>query len=102
MYARTTQLEIDSVRISISDAIAMFEREVVGGLRTQSGYLGVVVLTTPDGKAMLVSFWETEEQARTESPFYESELAKYVALFRSPPGREAYEVALVDGAVLRP
>jgi hypothetical protein len=100
VYARATQLEIDCIRMSMTDAVDMFERQVVPALREQPGYVGVVVLTTPEGKAMLVSLWKTEEQARTESPFYSGELAKYVALFRSPPGREAYEVALVDGAVL--
>ena len=100
MYARVTQLEIDSLRASVADAVAQFEREVVPELHGQPDYLGVVVLTTGEGKAALVSFWDTEEQARTQSAFYETELAKFVTLFRAPPGRDAYEVALVDGSAL--
>jgi hypothetical protein len=100
MYARVTQLEIDSLRVCVADAVAQYEREVIPALHEQPGYRGVVVLTTGEGKAVLVSFWDTEEQARTESPFYESVLAKFVTLFRAPPGRDAYEVALVDGSAL--
>jgi hypothetical protein len=100
MYARVTQLEIDSLRASVADVVAQFEREVVPELHGQPGYRGVVVLTTSEGKAALVSFWDTEEQARTQNPFYETELAKFVTLFRAPPGRDAYEVALVDGSAL--
>jgi len=100
MYARVTQLEIDTLRVCVADAVAQFEREVIPELHAQPGYRGVVVLTTTEGKAALVSFWDGEEQARTGSPFYESQLEEFVTLFRAPPGRDAYEVALVDGAAL--
>ncbi len=100
MYARVTQLEIDSVRISIDDVVARFERETLPEVRAEPGYRGLFVLTTPGGKAALMSLWDTEEAAQTADRFYTAELAKYVTLFRVSPGREAYEVAICDGCAL--
>ena len=100
MYARVTQLEIDSLRISIDEAVARFKHDTLPKLRAQPGYRGLFVLTTPDGKAALMSLWDTEEAAQTETQFYTTELAKYVTLFRASPGREAYQVAVCDGCAL--
>ncbi len=99
MYSRVTQLEIDTVRIGIDAALGVFEREVVPYLREQEGYEGAYVLTTPEGRAELITFWETEEQAQATSS-YTDKLAQYVTLFRSPPGRESYEVRYADVPVL--
>ena len=51
MYARTTLLEIDTVRIPLDGAVAEFERVVVPQLREQPGFRGVYALTTPEGRA---------------------------------------------------
>ena len=93
MFARTTLLEIDTVRVSLDDAVAQFETGVLPRLQAQPGFCGCYALTTPDGRAMLITFWETAEQAATdESGWYPTVLAEFTTLFRSPPGRERYEV----------
>jgi hypothetical protein len=96
MYARTTLLEIDTVRIALDDALAEFEQAVVPRLREQPGFCGVYGLTTDEGKAMLITFWETAEQAdaRASNGWYSDVLAEHMVLFRAPPGRECYEVRL--------
>lgn len=98
MHARVTMLEIDTLQTSVGDAVALFEREVLPALREQEGYCGVYVLATPEGKGVLVSLWETAAQAEAgaASGFYAETLQRYVTLFASPPGRERYEVALVE------
>jgi len=98
MYARVTQLEIDTVRVSVEAAVARFELEVLPELRAQEGYGGVYVLVTPVGQATVVSFWDTEEQADAGGPagFYPETLARYVTLFAAPPGRERYRVVVAD------
>ena len=63
MYSRVTLLEIDTLRIDGRRRGRAVRGEVLPRLREQDGYEGVVVLATPDGKGMLVSFWETEEAA---------------------------------------
>jgi hypothetical protein len=98
VFARVTQLEIDTVRMDMDSALGMYKAEVMPDLREQPGYLGVVVLTTPEGKGILISLWETAEDADAggDAGWYPEILEKYVTLFRSAPGRERYEVALAE------
>lgn len=98
MFARVTTLEIDLVRVSMDDALARFDRHVLPRLRRQPGFRGVYVLANPDGTAALLSLWDTAEQAEVgaEDSFYAEELARFVTLFRAPPGRQSYEVLLAE------
>jgi hypothetical protein len=98
MFSRVTQLEIDTLRIDIDDAVELYRTEVVPLLRGEDGYEGALVLATPEGKAVLITFWETEEQAQ-ETQFYSEVIAQYVTLFAAAPGRECYEVKLDDAAM---
>jgi hypothetical protein len=101
MYARVTLLTIDTERVAVSDAVAEVQRHTLPLLRAQPGYRGIYVLATPEGKGMLVSLWETEDQAAIDSVggFYSDELAHFTTMFRSPPGRDRYEVVLTDTAL---
>ena len=96
MYSRVTLLEIDTLRTTVDEAVDLFEEEVLPALREQDGYEGVVVLANPDGKALLVSVWETEDAAIASAAFASGALEQFVTLFRSPPGREQYEVRLAE------
>ena len=96
MFSRVTLLEIDTMRVPIEEAAALFEAEVVPGLREQEGYEGAIALATPEGKGMIVTFWATEEGARDASGFASEALERFVTLFKAPPGREVYEVAVAD------
>lgn len=98
MFARVTLLEIDLMRIDMDAALAMYQREVLPEMRQRPGYEGALVLTTPDGKGAVVSFWHTAEEADASagSRFYSDVLERYAAIFRSPAGRERYEVALAE------
>ena len=98
MFARITLLEIDTLRTGVPDALELFRSQTLERLRTQPGYRGVWVLATPEGKGLLMSLWDTEAQADVEGDhhFYADEIGRFATLFRSPPGREEYEVLLVD------
>ena len=97
MYSRVTLLEIDTVRVGLDSALELFRERVIPQLRKQDAYEGVYVLTTPDGKALIMSLWETEEAAAGDhGRFYDEQLERYVTLFREPPGRERYEVSFAD------
>lgn len=96
MYSRVTLLEIDTMRIDVADAVALFRESVLPGLEAHSGYEGAAVLATPDGKGMILSFWETEADSQAAAAFAAAELERLVTLFRSPPGREQYEVVFAD------
>ena len=97
MYSRVTLLEIDTLRIDLDSALTLFRERVLPQLREHPGYEGVYVLTTPEGKALIMSLWETEEDAAgAQARVSDEELERYTMLFSSPPGREGYDVALVD------
>ena len=101
MYARVTQLELDTTRITLDEAVEMFRAEVLPQLRELPEYDATFVLANPDGKALLLTFWETEEAAEANAPTgqYSEHLAQYAAIFRAPPGRERYAVLVADQPV---
>lgn len=101
MVARVTLAEIDTVRISMDAAIERFAELVAPALYEQEGFEGFYLLTTPEGKGMVVSFWTDEETAAAslESGYYGAQLQKFVTLFRAPPGREQYDVSLAQAPV---
>jgi len=101
VYARVTLLEIDTIRMRLDDAVAVFEEDVAPRLRNQPGYQGAYALATPEGKALLLTLWDTVEQADSNSgnAWYNEVLAEFVTLFRAPPGREHYEVRFAEHPV---
>jgi hypothetical protein len=90
VFARVTQLEIDTLRTSVDESLALFQSDILPRLRAQPGYRGVYVLTTNGAGSMLISFWDTAEDAKADadSGFYADVLSQYVTLFKAPPGRE--------------
>ena len=96
MYSRVTLLEVDVVRYDIDDAVSLFNERVLPGLREQHGFEGVVVLVTPEGKGLIASFWHSEEDAAAAAGFAMAALEEHMLLFRSPPGREQYRVAIAE------
>ena len=101
MHARVTQLEIDTTRIDMDYAVQLFRAEVLPALREQEGYDGTYVLANPDGKALLLTFWETQEaaDAQRETGFYAEQLERFAAIFHAPPGRDRYAVLVADQPV---
>ena len=99
MFARITQFEIDTVRISLEEALARFKDMILPEVRKQPGYLGVYVLQTPEGKGALVSLWSSKEAAQggVESGYYDQQVAKFLMFTRQPPGRDHYEVVFAEG-----
>lgn len=100
MVARATLAEIDLVRQSPSQAIETFEQSVVPALREQEGYEGCYVLLSDEGKVLVVTFWSNDETATASqrSGFYQAQIEKLsgFVFFRSPPGREGYDVVVAD------
>ena len=98
MVARVTLAEIDSVRMSVARAVEYFEVSVLPELREQPGYEGCYVLTTPEGKAVVLTLWADAEAAEAgiTGGVYGAQVEKFVTVIRSAPGRETYDVDLVD------
>jgi heme-degrading monooxygenase HmoA len=100
MVARATLAEIDTMRTSIDSAVELFRESVLPALHEQEGYEGVYVLLSPEGQALVLTFWETEEAAEAgvsgARSFYEEQVEKFVTVYRAPPGREMYDVVLAE------
>jgi heme-degrading monooxygenase HmoA len=98
MYARVTLVELDPMRMSVSAAVDHFRQAVLPELEKQDGYEGSYALATPEGKAMVITFWASRDiaEGNIASGYYESQIAKFGTVFRSPPGRELYDVVLSD------
>jgi heme-degrading monooxygenase HmoA len=104
MHARATLFELDLVRYDQDAAVGRFGELVLPALREQPGYLGVYVLVNPLGRGLVLTLWESEQHAAAglRSGFYAAQVEQFVSLFRSPPGREGYEVVLHDVPALAP
>jgi heme-degrading monooxygenase HmoA len=100
VIARATIAEIDAVRMSVDDAVELFRESVLTALREQDGFEGTYVLVSPEGKALVLTFWADAEAADAGlaggRSFYSEQVAKFVTIYRAPPGREHYDVALAD------
>jgi len=104
MIARVTLAEIDAVRTSVEQAVALFKESVVPALHEQDGYEGVYVLANREGKALVVTFWASEEaaEASVAGGYYAEQVEKFVTFFRAPPGRETYQVAVAEAPAVAP
>jgi heme-degrading monooxygenase HmoA len=98
MFARVTLFEIDTLRLSLDDALERFKELVIPEVQKQKGYKGMHVLRTPEGKGLIMSLWVDEESAKAgvESGYYADQIAKFLAIFRAPAGRDHYEVVLAE------
>jgi heme-degrading monooxygenase HmoA len=100
MVARATIAEIDFVRMGLEESVDLFRDSVVSALKEQDGYEGCLVLVSQQGQALALTFWRDEEAADTGleggRSFYAKQVEKFVTIYRSPPGRESYDVVLAD------
>lgn len=104
MFARVTTFDIDTLRVSIEDASARFADEVAPAMRQQAGYRGAYLMHTPEGRGLLVTLWasEADAEAGVASGYYAEQLGKFVTLYRSPPGRDHYQVAFAEAREPQP
>ena len=106
MIARATAAEIDPIRMSVDQAVALFRESVVPALHEQEGYEGVYVLLSPEGKVLVLTFWSDEEAADAGiaggRSFYAEQIEKFVTIYRSTPGRETYDVVVADAPLALP
>ena len=96
MYSRVTLLDVDTLRTDVDEVLEQFKDSVMPRVREVPGYEGVVVMLTPEGKGMIVSFWESEEAAEASAGLAASLVEEFVTIYRSPAGREHYRVAYVE------
>jgi heme-degrading monooxygenase HmoA len=96
MHARVVTFMVKSENIEALTSI--HSDEVIPALQQQAGFKGSRLLVDPaTGKSMIVTLWESLEvmQANETSGWFREQLAKFNAVFASPPTREMYEVKVM-------
>lgn len=98
MYARVTQVHVDTATSSVEDVLHRFRQAVLPSLQEQPGYRGLYVMGTEEGAGVLVSLWATEEAAKAMDPggWYFGVLRDFATVLDEAPDRAAYEVLLRD------
>ena len=98
MVARVTLAEVDVVRQNLGSLVEFYRQSVMPAQQAQEGYEGGYVLTTPEGKALVMTFWRDEDaaEAGVASGFYGEQVQKFVTVFKAAPGRDMYDVAVAD------
>jgi len=94
MFARLTitQTKIDK----LDEAVKVTKESVLPAAKSQKGFRGAYLLSQPNGKAIMISLWETEDDAiaNEKSGYYQEQLAKFKDMFTAPPVHEGYNVSL--------
>jgi hypothetical protein len=96
MYSRVTLLDIDTLRVEIDDVLERYETGILPAVRELPGYEGVTVMVTPEGKGMVVTFWDSEDAVTASAGLAATAAEEFVTVYRSPAGREQYRVAYAE------
>jgi hypothetical protein len=96
MYSRVTLLEVDTMRVDVDQALEAYRRDVLAELQRAPGYEGALVLLNPEGQGMILTLWSGEEEMAATAGLATEALGRFAAVFRAPPGREQYEVRVMD------
>jgi len=94
MFARLTSTQVKEDKMD--EAVKVTRDSVLPAAKSQKGFRGAYLLSQPKGKAIMISLWETEEDAVTgeKSGYYQEQLAKFKDMFAAPPTHEGYELSL--------
>lgn len=98
MVARVTFAEIDAVRQSVAHLVEQFEEEALPVLREVDGYEGCTVLTRPEGKAIVVTYWRDDDaaEASLHGGVWDTNVARFLTVLRTPAGHEAFDVSISE------
>ena len=68
MIARATMAEIDPVRMSVDDAVELFRDLSLPRSTSSRATKACYVLVSPEGQALVLTFWDSEEAADAGLP----------------------------------
>lgn len=97
MVARVTHVRVKPE--DVGEAVRLFDESVVPAAEQEQGFMGALLLTREDGRALVVDLCDTVENMRANerSGFYQSQVSKFAGKLVERPGREFYEVAVAKG-----
>ncbi len=97
MVARVTHVKVAPE--DVPEAVRLFDESVVPAAEQEEGFMGALLLTREDGRALVVDLCDTLDHMRANerSGFYQTEVAKFAGKLVDRPSREFYEVAVAKG-----
>jgi len=98
MHARVNTMQYQPGKVD--EAFQIFRESILQETRQQAGFQAVTVLLNREtDKAIVISLWQTEADARASGPgssYMQTQQAKASSLFAAAPIIEFYEVALQE------
>ena len=79
---------------NLDKLIQVYNEQAIPAVLPQRGFKGTYLLTKPSGDCMILSIWDTEEQANAwpQNPEHKRAGEKLGPLISSTPVREGYEL----------
>jgi hypothetical protein len=97
MVARVTTVKVEPK--DVAEAVRLFDESVVPAAEQEEGFMGALLLTREDGRALVVDLCDTVEHMRANerSGFYQTQVAKFADKLVGRPSRAFYDVAVAKG-----
>jgi hypothetical protein len=97
MVARVTHVRVKPE--DVSESVRLFDESVVPAAEQEEGFMGALLLTREDGRALAIDLCDTLEHMRQNehNGFYQSQIAKFAGKIIEPGRREFYEVRVAKG-----
>lgn len=99
MVARVTTVKVNPE--DVEEAVRLFDESVMPAAGQEEGFMGALLLTREDGRALVIDLCDTLEHMRANehNGFYQTQVAKFADKIVDRPGRAFYEVAVARGVV---
>ena len=97
MVARVTHVKVKPE--DLEEAVRLFDDSVVPAAKEEEGFMGALLLTRADGRALVIDLCDTVEHMRANerSGLYQREVTKFAGKIVERPTREFYDVAVAKG-----
>jgi len=97
LVARVTHVQVDPS--AVEESVRLFDESVVPAAEQEAGFMGALLLTREDGRALAIDLCDTIENLRENerNGFYQTQVAKFADKVTGRPSREFYEVAVARG-----
>jgi hypothetical protein len=97
MVARVTTVKVKPE--DVAEAVRLFDESVIPAAEQEDGFMGALLLTREDGRALVVDLCDTVEHMRANerNGFYQTQVAKFAGKLIDRPSRAFYDVAVAKG-----
>jgi hypothetical protein len=98
MVARVTQVKVKPE--DVADSVRLFGESVVPAAEQEEGFVGALLLTREDGRALVIDVCDTLEHMRENerNGFYQTQISKFAERIVDRPRRDFFEVKVAKGA----